>query len=275
MHIIVVGAGEVGSYVADRLSREGHDVAVIEQHSGRLLSVEEQLDVLTVGGSGTHPQTLERAGVDKADLVVAVTSDDEVNMVTSLLAKQAGVERTVVRLEASELRGRDAEELREVIGADLVIDPDEETAQEIIELLEYPGATDVAVMGGGEVIVIGAGLSGLYAAMLAAEAARTAQALHNTKELSPAQMRDGMEALKIDAARMEELGLPGFGPEINVTCENHGGPGLGAIQQWNASDGTWTLINDFGPADRDVIDPLIMEDSMAYAKENNIPERCN
>ena len=158
MHIIVVGAGEVGSYVADRLSREGHDVAVIEQHSGRLLSVEEQLDVLTVGGSGTHPQTLERAGVDKADLVVAVTSDDEVNMVTSLLAKQAGVERTVVRLEASELRGRDAEELREVIGADLVIDPDEETAQEIIELLEYPGATDVAVMGGGEVIVIGARL---------------------------------------------------------------------------------------------------------------------
>ena len=116
---------------------------------------------------------------------------------------------------------------------------------------------------------------GLYAAMLAAEAARTAQALHNTKDLTPAQMRDGMEALKIDSARLQELGLAGFGPEINVSCENHGGPGLGAIQQWNASAGTWTLINEFGPADREIIDPLIMEDSMAFAKENNIPERCN
>ena len=158
MHIIVVGAGEVGTYVAERLSREGHDVAVVERDAGRLRSIEEHLDVLTVGGSGTHPQTLERAGVDKASLVVAVTSDDEVNMLTSLLAKQAGVERTVVRLEATELRGSEAEDLRDAIGADLVIDPDEETAQEIIELLEYPGATDVAVMGGGEVIVIGARL---------------------------------------------------------------------------------------------------------------------
>lgn len=116
---------------------------------------------------------------------------------------------------------------------------------------------------------------GLYAAMLAAEAARTAQALHNTKELTPAQMRDGMEALKIDAARLEELGLSGFGPEIAVSCENHGGPGLGAIAQWNASEGTWSLISDFGPADREIIDPLIMEDSMAFAAENNIPERCS
>ncbi|MCY6380021.1 ABC transporter substrate-binding protein [Hoeflea prorocentri] len=116
---------------------------------------------------------------------------------------------------------------------------------------------------------------GLYAAMLAAEAARTAQALHNTKELTPDQMRDGMEALKIDAARMEELGLAGFGPEIAVSCENHGGPGLGAIQQWNAGEGEWTLISDFGPADREIIDPLIIEDSMAFAAENNIPERCN
>jgi len=116
---------------------------------------------------------------------------------------------------------------------------------------------------------------GLYAAMLAAEAARTAQELHGTNEITPAQMRDGMEALKVDAARMEELGLPGFGPEINVSCENHGGPGLGAIQQWDASAGEWKLISDFGPADREVIDPLILEDSMAYAAENSIPERCS
>ena len=71
------------------------------------------------------------------------------------------------------------------------------------------------------------------------------------------------------------LQLPGFGPEINVSCADHGGPGLGAIAQWDAEAKTWKLINDFGPADREVIDALIKEDSEAYAKENNIePRSC-
>ena len=114
---------------------------------------------------------------------------------------------------------------------------------------------------------------GMYAAMLAAEAAATAQKIHDTKALTPPQMRDGMEALKIDQARMTELGLENFGPEINVSCTNHGGPGLGAIQQWDANAKTWSLITDFIEADREVVDALIMEDSNAYATENNIAER--
>lgn len=117
---------------------------------------------------------------------------------------------------------------------------------------------------------------GMYAAMLAAEAAATAQRLHNTKEITPQQMRDGMEALQLTKARMSELGLPDFGPEINVSCENHGGPGLGAIQQWDASAKSWSLITEFTGADREVVDALIMEDSSAYASENNItPRTCS
>ena len=116
---------------------------------------------------------------------------------------------------------------------------------------------------------------GMYAAMLASEAAATAQKIHDTKTLTPAQMRDGMEALKIDQARMTELGLENFGPEINVTCASHGGPGLGAIQQWDANAKSWSLITEFIEADREVIDMLIMEDSDAYAAENNItPREC-
>ena len=114
---------------------------------------------------------------------------------------------------------------------------------------------------------------GLYAAMLAAEAAATAQKMSGTKDINSAQMRDGMEALKVDAARMEELGLPGFAPEINVTCANHGGPGLAAIQQWDAKAKKWSLITDFVASDREIIDPLIAEDSAAYAAENKITER--
>ncbi|PID45280.1 MAG: ABC transporter permease [Proteobacteria bacterium] len=114
---------------------------------------------------------------------------------------------------------------------------------------------------------------GLYAAMLAAEAAANAQKIHNTKNINSSQMRDGMESLKIDAARLEELGLKGFAPEISVTCEKHGGPGLGMIQQWDAKAKKWVLITDFIASDREVIDPLIAEDSAAYAKENGLKER--
>lgn len=159
MYIIVVGAGEVGSYVAERLSREGHDVAIVEQDRRRLSQVDERLDVLTVLGSGTSPLVLQRAGVDKADLVVAVTSDDEVNLIVSLVAKQAGVARTVVRIEAADLRGPAARRLHDAVGSDLVIDPDDETAAEILELLENPGANEIAEMAGGEVVVIGARLA--------------------------------------------------------------------------------------------------------------------
>jgi branched-chain amino acid transport system substrate-binding protein len=88
-------------------------------------------------------------------------------------------------------------------------------------------------------------------------------------------MRDGMEALVVTAARMEELGMPNFGPEVNVTCENHGGPGMGLIQQWDASAMKWVAITDYIQSDREVIDPLIMEDSAAYAAESGIQERCN
>ncbi len=116
---------------------------------------------------------------------------------------------------------------------------------------------------------------GMYAAMLAVEAAKTAQEIHGTKDITPAMMRDGMEALVIDEAKMAGLGMPNFGPSFSVSCENHGGPGLGAVQQWDASTKKWTLITEFGPSDMDVIGALIAEDSAAFAAENNITEGCN
>jgi len=116
---------------------------------------------------------------------------------------------------------------------------------------------------------------GMYAAMLAAEAAKTAQEIHGTAQITPAMMRDGMEALEITEEKMTALGMPNFGPSFAVSCENHGGPGLGGITQWNATDKKWNLISDFGPSDMDVILPLITADSEAFAAENNIEQRCN
>ena len=116
---------------------------------------------------------------------------------------------------------------------------------------------------------------GLYAAMLAAEAAKTAQEMHGTADITPAMMRDGMEALEVTEELMTELGMPNFGPSFNVSCENHGGPGLGGITQWDASAGEWSLITDFMESDMDVIQPLIKADSEAYAEEAGVEMRCN
>lgn len=116
---------------------------------------------------------------------------------------------------------------------------------------------------------------GMYAAMLAAEAVKKAQEIHGTADINAAQMRDGMEALEITEARMAELGMPNFGPEFAVSCDNHGGSGQGKVQQWDASAKSWSLVTDWIQSDKDVITPLVMEDSMAFASENNIAERCN
>ena len=116
---------------------------------------------------------------------------------------------------------------------------------------------------------------GVYAAMLAAEAARTAQGIHGVADITASMMRDGMEALSITEERMAELGMPNFGPAFDVSCENHGGPGLVGVTQWDATAKTWSLISDFAPTDSDVIGPLIAADSGAYAAENSIEGNCN
>ncbi len=115
---------------------------------------------------------------------------------------------------------------------------------------------------------------GMYSAVLAAEAARTAMKIHNTTDITAAMMRDGLEALDITAARLAELGLPDFGAEFKTSCANHGGSGLGKVQQWDAGAKKWNLITDWIASDREVIDPLIAEDSEAFAKENNITPRA-
>jgi len=116
---------------------------------------------------------------------------------------------------------------------------------------------------------------GLYAAMLATEAARLAQKMSGKADISPADMRDAMEAFSIDEGRMSALGLPNFAPSFSVSCENHGGPGLAAIQQWDAKAKKWSMVTDFLETDGDVINALIAEDSSAYAAENKITERCS
>ena len=155
MKVVIVGAGEVGSYLAARLTRENHHVVVVEQDPERALDVEQHIDALVVTGSGSHPDVMAAAGIDDADLLVALTTDDEANLVACMLARQAGVERRIARIEAAALRAPGAAELVRAAGADEVIDPDEETAVEILHLLDYPGASEINMLADDRVTVIG------------------------------------------------------------------------------------------------------------------------
>lgn len=117
---------------------------------------------------------------------------------------------------------------------------------------------------------------GLVAAMWTAEAIRTAMRIHNTKEVTGEHVRDGFEALNVDAKRLAVLGLEGFTYPVKITCENHQGPGKVALQQWDAKEKKWNFASDFYTPDTDVVGKLIAEDSANYAAENNItPRTCN
>ncbi len=116
---------------------------------------------------------------------------------------------------------------------------------------------------------------GMYGAMLAAEAVKVAQKMHGVADITAGMMRDGLENLVISDETMAAIGLQGFGPNFEVSCANHGGPGLGAVQQWDATSQSWSLVTDFIEPDMDVIQPLIDADAAAYAAENNIEPQCN
>ena len=158
----MVGAGEVGSYVAARLSREGNDVVVVDERRDPLSRLERDNDVLTVAGDATNPSTLAEAEVDKAEVLVAVTQSFKTNLLVCLQARQARGERelsTIARIDDPELRGPAGRKIREAMGVDLVLDPDEQTASAIQELMLYRGARNLYEMAGGEVLLVGARLT--------------------------------------------------------------------------------------------------------------------
>ncbi len=155
MRVIVVGAGEVGYHLAQRLSLEQHDVVVIERDPELAQTIQSQLDLLVVTGNGASPAMLEQAGVEKTELLLAVTNFDEVNLIACLIASRYDVRLKVARVSNPEYYERGAIAKRGRFGADILINPESECAREILKLFLRSAAHDVAEFAGGRVVLLG------------------------------------------------------------------------------------------------------------------------
>jgi len=151
LKIIIIGAGKVGCQIAKTLSSEKHDVTLIEKDDVIRQSAQNSLDVLTILGNGANVRTLEEAGIKQADMVIAVTSSDEVNMIACMTAKQFGVPQKIARIRNPEYLYANALS-REKLGIDLTINPERATAREIVKLLKSPiNVAQVQSFAGGKV----------------------------------------------------------------------------------------------------------------------------
>ena len=150
MRIVIIGAGGVGSHLAERLSLEGQDVVVVDSDPVVVNQIQSSLDILAVEGSGASPTTLEAAGIEKAQLIIAVTSSDAVNILACHAAARLGVPRKIARVEDPGLR----DELQ-ILGVDVAIDPVEQLAGDLLRLVSEAGVTDHITFGDGELSLIG------------------------------------------------------------------------------------------------------------------------
>lgn len=152
MQIIIIGAGEVGYNIAEILSKENKDVVVIDSDAARLKRVSDGLDIKTVCGSGSNPKILSLAGLNQADMLIAVTDSDEVNMIACLIAgSQANIPVKIARIRNPEYAENTTILDKKHLDIDLAISPERAAADVILQVLDVPHASSVAAFFEGKV----------------------------------------------------------------------------------------------------------------------------
>ncbi len=154
MRIVVIGAGTIGSHLAERLSDEGQDVVVIELDATRAEEVQAEVDCLVINGNGASHDTLAEAGVGRSDLVIAVSSSDAVNVLAAHAAGALGPARRIARVADPQLRDEAL-----ALGVDLLIDPIEATADSLVLLLSQRGVSELIEFADGRLDLIGGFIS--------------------------------------------------------------------------------------------------------------------
>ncbi|MBE6678341.1 MAG: Trk system potassium transporter TrkA [Ruminococcaceae bacterium] len=143
MNIIVVGCGKIGRSIIGSLVSEGHDVAVIDIDHDVITEITDIYDVIGVCGIGTDCEVLEEAGAAKADIVIAVTGSDELNMLSCYIAKTLGAKQTVARIREREYNDNSLDFMKEKLQISMAVNPELFTAYDIYNVLKLPGAAHI------------------------------------------------------------------------------------------------------------------------------------
>ena len=151
MRIVIVGAGKLGYSIAELLANEEFDVVLVDQDETRLEAAKNTLDVLTVTANGASPITMNDPDIRSADILIAVTAGDDVNMVACILAKKHGITHTVARIRDMQFLSEAKEYLKENFDIDLMLNPELITAREVYRILMTPAALDVEDFASGKV----------------------------------------------------------------------------------------------------------------------------
>jgi trk system potassium uptake protein TrkA len=159
MRVLIVGAGDIGFQLCRRLSQENHDIIVVENDPRRVRRISEQLDVLVIEGSGTSYKVLQQAGIENVEVMAAMTTIDEVNLLACRMAKKVGVPSTIARVRNPEYALSDFILSPEELGVDAVVHPEQETADAVVRLIRQASATDAIEFEEGKIQVIGVRLS--------------------------------------------------------------------------------------------------------------------
>jgi trk system potassium uptake protein TrkA len=155
MKIVILGAGQVGGSVAESLVSEQNDITVVDLEPQRLRVLQERLDLRTVIGSGSHPSVLTEAGIEDADLLVAVTQSDETNLVACrIAARMFNVPRRIARVRATDYLANERVLGEDGFDVDLSICPEQVLTDYIVKLVEFPEALQVLDFAGGKVSLV-------------------------------------------------------------------------------------------------------------------------
>lgn len=153
MKIIIVGCGSVGRTLAQKLNDDGNAVTVIDMVSDKVKKVTDKLDVMGVVGNGATYTVQREAGIDSADLLIAVTNSDELNLLCCMVAKKEGHCQTIARVKSPEY-SKESVYLKEELGLAMVINPEYAGAEEIARVLRFPSATKIEPFAKGKVELI-------------------------------------------------------------------------------------------------------------------------
>ena len=151
MRVVIVGAGKLGYTIAELLSGEQMEVTVIDREESQLTAVKNNLDVLTITANGASPITMDDPDVNGADVFIAVTGTDEVNMVACILAKKHGVKHTIARIRDMQFISEAKDYLKKNFDIDLMLNPEMIAAHEIYRILMTPAALNVDEFANGKV----------------------------------------------------------------------------------------------------------------------------